>query len=143
MPVGRTQDAGWQIGVSRTDHPLERVWDALVTSPDLWLGPAAELPTELGQAWTASDGSGGELRGRRERERIRLTMHRGTGHGVPPDKPGHETTVQVTVVATGSRTRVRFHEERMLEPMSASPRGGTGRRRSTGSRARSTVDPGY
>lgn len=36
MPVGQTQDAGWQIGVSRTlDHPLERVWDALVTSPDL------------------------------------------------------------------------------------------------------------
>lgn len=44
MTVGKTRDAGWQIGASRTmDHPLARVWTALVESPDLWLGPGAYL----------------------------------------------------------------------------------------------------
>ncbi|MDN5929714.1 MAG: SRPBCC domain-containing protein, partial [Pseudonocardia sp.] len=63
MTIGKTRDAGWQVGASRTlGHPLDRVWTALVESPELWLGPGAALPLEAGQAWTAGDGACGELR---------------------------------------------------------------------------------
>lgn len=32
-PVGKTKDAGWEIGVSRTvPHPIEHVWEMLVTA---------------------------------------------------------------------------------------------------------------
>jgi uncharacterized protein YndB with AHSA1/START domain len=39
--IGRTKDAGWQIGVSRTvDHPIEQVWDFLTSAAGtaVWLG---------------------------------------------------------------------------------------------------------
>lgn len=108
MTVGKTRDAGWQIGASRTlDYPLDRVWSTLVESPDLWLGPGAVLPREVGQPWTASDGRSGQLRSRREHDRVRLTMRR-------PDDP-HETTVQVAVRPIGRRTTLRFHQERMRD----------------------------
>ena len=106
MTVGRTRDAGWQIGVSRTlDSPPDRVWTVLLEDPGLWLAPGARLPDEVGAAWVAQDGTQGELRGRRH-DRVRLTVRR----------PGaHETTVQVSVVPSGARTSVRFHEERMRD----------------------------
>jgi hypothetical protein len=42
MPVGRTKDAGWEIGVSRT-VPLElsQVW-ARLEDPAAWLGEAVD-----------------------------------------------------------------------------------------------------
>lgn len=47
MTTGRTQDAGWQIGVSRSlPHPVEQVWQTIVTRPGLWLGGGADLPGE-------------------------------------------------------------------------------------------------
>lgn len=108
MTVGRTKDAGWQIGVSRTlDQPLERVWSTVVDHPDLWLGPGARLPHEAGELWRAHDGTAGELRSRREHRRLRLTLQ-------PPGEA--ETTVQVTVTAAGDRTVLRFHQERMRGP---------------------------
>lgn len=116
MTVGKTRDAGWQVGVSRTlDHPLDRVWATLVEHPDLWLGPGTGpptepgtgLPTEPGESWTADDGTCGELRSRHHQDRVRLTLRR------PGDS--HDSTVQVTVRPAGSRTMVRFHQERMRD----------------------------
>lgn len=50
-PVGLTQDAGWEIGVSRTlPLPPSAVWD-FIASPEgvaLWLGEGVELPTATG-----------------------------------------------------------------------------------------------
>ena len=49
--TGRTKDAGWQVGVSRTlDHPVQRVWDMLTSpaSTDLWLGHGVPLAEEPG-----------------------------------------------------------------------------------------------
>ena len=109
MPVGKTRDAGWQIGVSRTlAHPLDRVWTVLVENPDLWLAPGVDpLPAKVGEPWTGSDGTCGELRSRRDHDRVRLTLRR-------PADP-HETTVQVTVSPAGAGTIVRFHQERMRD----------------------------
>ena len=42
MPVGKTKDAGWQIGVSRTvPLPLAAAW-ARVDDPVAWLGEAPD-----------------------------------------------------------------------------------------------------
>ncbi len=44
MPVGKTKDAGWEIGVSRTiPLPLEEAW-ARIEDPAAWLGePATDV----------------------------------------------------------------------------------------------------
>ena len=44
MPVGKTKDAGWEIGVSRTvPIPLDEAW-ARIEDPVAWLGePAADV----------------------------------------------------------------------------------------------------
>lgn len=107
--VGETKDAGWQIGVSKTiPYPLDEVW-ALMSSPEgiaLWLGPGAVL--EKGSAYETDDGITGEVRGYRERDRIRVTrLDRGADN---------ETAMQFTVVAVDDRTTLTFHEERLPGP---------------------------
>jgi uncharacterized protein YndB with AHSA1/START domain len=109
-PVGKTQDAGWEVGVSRTvNMPLEAVWELLV-SPEvqaLWLG-AGELPTEPGASYETEEGTVGEVRSFHPQNRIRLTWQ-------PPDW-SHESTVQVAVSATGPESTVlRFHQERLAD----------------------------
>ncbi|GAA0393821.1 SRPBCC domain-containing protein [Streptomyces luteireticuli] len=107
-PTGLTQDAGFQIGVSRTlPVPPAEVWRFL-TSPEglaLWLGGGADIGTERGSSYTTADGTTGEVRGFREGARLRLT-HRPSGAVA-------ETTVQVTVTPRGEGAMLRFHQERL------------------------------
>ena len=108
MPVGKTKDAGWQIGVSRTiERPVDEVWD-LLSSPEglaTWLGEGVTLNGPTGQRYETDDGTVGEVRSYRPNDRIRLTWQ--------PVDWDHETTVQVAVTANGDRTVLRFHQERM------------------------------
>lgn len=107
-PVGKTKDAGWEIGVSKTlPYPLDAVWHTLVGKPELWLGAGAEVPAEKGGRWQSSAGTVGELRSRRERDRIRLTWK--------PVDWNHDTTVQVAVALGPNGTLVRFHQERLAD----------------------------
>ncbi len=107
--VGRTKDAGWQIGVSRTvPHPVEQVWELLTSAAGiaLWLGSDVTIEREAGQGYETAEGTVGETRSHRSQDRIRLTWQ--------PADWDHETTVQVAVVADGpDRTMIRFHQERM------------------------------
>lgn len=110
MPTGLTEDAGWQIGVSRTVHATpQEAWD-LLTSPTglaTWLG-AGVVVGDPGDAWDADDGSHGQVRSRHPGERLRLTCQR--------SGDDHETTVQVVLVpAPGDRVSIRFHQERLLD----------------------------
>ncbi|MFD2683866.1 SRPBCC domain-containing protein [Streptomyces phyllanthi] len=103
MPTGLTKDAGWQIGVSRTlDHAPSAVWE-FISGPEglaLWLGPGARLTPERGAPYETAAGVGGEVRGYRPGDRIRVTY--GT------------TTVQVTLTAAAEgRTVLGLHQERM------------------------------
>lgn len=108
-PVGRTKDAGWQIGISRTvELPVEAVWDLLTAAEGtaLWLGDGVRLAPEPGTPYQTADGTVGETRSFRPYDRLRLTWQ-------PPDWD-HETTVQIAVRPAGSgRTMIRFHQERM------------------------------
>lgn len=109
--VGRTRDAGWQIGVSRTvAAPLEKVWD-LLASPEgtaVWLSDGTRVSARPDAPVLTTDGSTGETRGYHPFDRIRLTWQ-------PPDWD-HETTVQVALRSTGEgRTSIRFHQERLAD----------------------------
>lgn len=110
MPVGRTEGAGWEIGVSRTVAcPAAAVWELLTSEVGtaLWLGVGVRWPAEVGTSYALDDGTVGELRSFRPLDRIRLTWR--------PPGWDHESTVQVTVVAKGDRTRIGLHQERLAD----------------------------
>lgn len=109
MTVGKTRDAGWQIGVSRVlDHPLEVVWKTLASNPEVWLVAGARLPAEVGAPWHIGDREAGELRSLRHHDRVRLTLRSADGTS--------ETTVQAAVRSVSrGRTTVRFHQGRMRD----------------------------
>jgi uncharacterized protein YndB with AHSA1/START domain len=103
MAAGLTKDAGWEIGVSRTlPRSPPAVWE-FISGPrglELWLGTGARLTPERGAPYTTDSGVGGEVRGYRPGDRIRVTYG--------------GTTVQVAVsAAAGGRAVLRFHQERM------------------------------
>jgi uncharacterized protein YndB with AHSA1/START domain len=107
--VGRTRDAGWQIGVSKTiDRPVEDVW-TFITSPAgvaIWLGEGVTVSPERGEGYETATGVRGETRSFHELDRIRLTWQ-------PPDW-SHDTTLQLVVTSAGEgRTRLGVHQERL------------------------------
>jgi uncharacterized protein YndB with AHSA1/START domain len=109
--VGKTADAGWQIGVSKTvPYPLAEVWEFLSgrDGVEVWLGPGAELPRKAGETYETESGTAGEVRSFRELDRIRLTWR--------PKDWDHDSTVQVTVSSSGTKTTIRFHQEWLSGP---------------------------
>ena len=110
--VGRTKDAGFQIGVRRTlPHAPSTVWAALTTDAGLaaWLGEGASLDGELapGSALRTADGSEGEIRSVRAVDRIRARVRPPTRHAA--------TTVQIALVPTATGTAVVLHEEHLAD----------------------------
>jgi uncharacterized protein YndB with AHSA1/START domain len=108
--VGKTADVGWEIGVSRTvAHPGGDVWDFLVSREGvaIWLGPGVELPREKGEAYETANGTAGEIRSFVEGDRVRLTWR--------PRDWDHDSTVQVRLSASGAKTRLVFHQERLAD----------------------------
>lgn len=110
-PVGKTRDAGWQIGVSKTiDRPVEDVW-SFITSPEgiaIWLGEGVTVLSELGAGYETAAGVRGETRSYRELDRVRLTWQ--------PPGWRHETTLQLTVSPAGAgRARLGVHQERLAD----------------------------
>jgi uncharacterized protein YndB with AHSA1/START domain len=110
MPVGKTKDVGWEIGVSRTlAAPAARVWEVLTSAEGtgLWLGSGVTWPADAGSPYELTDGTAGEIRSFRPLDRIRLTWQ-------PPDWD-HESTVQVAIRERDGRTRITFHQERLAD----------------------------
>lgn len=109
-PTGLTRDAGWQIGVSRTFRvSVEDAWDVLVSTEGLalWLGAGVDTPLARGQRYQTHDGTTGEIRSVRPRDRVRLTWQ-------PEGRPD-DATVQVTVTPAASGCTVRFHTDRLYD----------------------------
>ncbi|TQF68756.1 SRPBCC domain-containing protein [Rhodococcus spelaei] len=104
--AGLSRDVGWEIGVSKTlPYQVEEVWQVVSGDPAVWLGEGTRLPDRAGASWTAGDGTRGEVRSRRDHDRIRLTWR--------PPAWTHDSTVQVAMRATPTGTTVRFHQERL------------------------------
>jgi uncharacterized protein YndB with AHSA1/START domain len=109
--VGRTRDAGWEIGVSKTiDRPVSQVWD-FITSPEgvaIWLGSGVTTLSELGAGYETAAGVRGETRSYRSLDRVRLTWR--------PAGWSHDTTLQLAVRAAGpGRAMLRVHQERLAD----------------------------
>jgi uncharacterized protein YndB with AHSA1/START domain len=107
--VGRTRDAGWQIGVSKTiDRPVETLWSFL-TSPEgtaIWLGDGVTVDPTPGTGYETAAGVRGETRSFHELDRVRLTWQ--------PREWTHDTTLQLVVRAAGEgRARLTVHQERL------------------------------
>lgn len=102
--VGRTADAGFQLGVQRTvGLPLQRTWDLLAAQPSLWLD--ADVVLEEGRTYESPQARG-EVRVVRPGERLRLTWQP-TGWSRP-------ATLQLTVSAPApGRTAVHVHLEKL------------------------------
>ncbi|WP_405058014.1 SRPBCC domain-containing protein [Kribbella sp. NBC_01505] len=106
MPTGQTKDAGWNIGVSKTlEYDVSDVWTFLLSPAGvaLWLGGGATLAD--GAPYETDDGTVGEVRSLHDNNRVRLTWQ--------PADWAHESTVQVAVSASGNKTVLRFHQERL------------------------------
>ncbi|SEE46816.1 Activator of Hsp90 ATPase homolog 1-like protein [Amycolatopsis lurida] len=104
--TAKTAGSGWQVGVSQTvPFTSTQVWDFLVgrEGVGIWLGPGAELGTELGAAYETANGTTGEIRGRSEGDKLRLTWR--------PKDWDHDSTLQITVNGTDQKTTLRFHQE--------------------------------
>jgi activator of HSP90 ATPase len=104
--VGRTAAAGWQIGVSKTvAYAVADVWEFLVSREgvEIWLGPCPELPRETGATYETVNGTAGQIRSFRERDRVRLTWR--------PKDWDHDSTLQIAVTGSESKTALRFHQE--------------------------------
>jgi uncharacterized protein YndB with AHSA1/START domain len=107
-PTGLTQDAGWEVGVSRTlPVELDVAWDFLVshTGLRLWLGEVS-APLAKGAEYATRDGTTGEVRCLRPRDRVRLTWK--------PEGREQPATIQVAVTPARHGTTVRFHTERLV-----------------------------
>ncbi|MEM9133972.1 MAG: SRPBCC domain-containing protein [Actinomycetota bacterium] len=109
-PVGKTRDAGWQIGVSRSIAvDLETVWHHLISPAGLavWLGPGLSTPLVKGERYETADGTTGEVRSLRPLDRVRLTWQ-------PVDR-ADDATVQVAVTPSKAGCSLRFHTERLYD----------------------------
>jgi uncharacterized protein YndB with AHSA1/START domain len=107
-PTGLTKDAGWQIGVSRTlAVPVDAAWRFLTSTEGarVWLGDGATIPSVRGEPIVTADGSEGELRSLRDKDRVRI-LWRPAGRAMA-------TVVQLVVVGDDTKTSIRFHQERL------------------------------
>lgn len=106
--VGQTADAGYQIGVQKTiPIPQDLAWELLVVGPGLevWLGETQPLDLCKGQEYVTSNGVSGEIRSVAAGQRLRLTWSH-------PDL-ARPSTLQVMFIASGEKTSVRFHQEKL------------------------------
>ena len=73
----------------------------------MWLGRGVEAPLEVGDRYETDDGTSGEVRSVRPRDRIRLTWQ-------PRDRPD-AATVQIALVSAASGSTFRFHTEHLYD----------------------------
>lgn len=108
-PVGLTQDVGWEVGASRTfPMSLQAAWDLMLSPAGvaIWLGEGVPLPLETGGTYETADGTAGEIRSVRPRDRVRLTWR-------PPDRE-QEATLQFALRETPTGCAIGFHAEHLV-----------------------------
>jgi uncharacterized protein YndB with AHSA1/START domain len=104
--VGRTADAGWQVGVRRTlPFSEERIWAVLLAPEGLqaWLGGPAEIAE--GTPYTLENGTSGRIGVYKPWSHIRLTWQ--------PEGWAQPSTLQVRVIPAKTGTTLSFHHEQL------------------------------
>ena len=106
--VGQTSEGGFQIGVQRTlPVSADIAWRLLTEGPGraVWLGMVENLEFQRGEQYRTPEGIWGEIRSVAAGQRVRLTWN--SPELLSP------STLQVYVAASGDKTSVRFHQERL------------------------------
>jgi hypothetical protein len=105
-PAGKTNDAGWEVGVRTTvEAPLDTVWSFLLGAGlPLWLGNTA-LSLEKGAPYETDDDIKGMVLSYTEGLRVRLSWQ--------PVEWNHDSTLQLTVKEAAAGTTIAFHQERL------------------------------
>ena len=109
--VGQTSAGGYQVGVQKTlPVPPETAWNLLTEEPGraIWLGEVDNLEFQRGERFQTGEGVWGEIRTVAVGQRVRLTWQN--------PELAQPSTLQVTIVPTGGRASVRFHQERLSGP---------------------------
>ena len=109
QPVGKTADAGYQIGVRRTvPASEERVWAVLVSpaGQHIWLGGVTEL--EEGARFSFRDGIRGQIRVHKPWSHLRLAWQ-------PPEWEA-PSYVQVRVIPARTGSTLSFHQDHLRGP---------------------------
>lgn len=106
--VGRTRDAGFEVGVRRT-LPIdpETAW-RLVTSHEgmgAWLGDGARVELAPGREYALADGSEGMVRVVERGSHLRVTW-------LPGGWP-RPSTIQLRVIPAASGTTIALHQEHL------------------------------
>ena len=106
--LGETESVGFEIGVQKT-LPLTpaQAWDLLTqpASRALWLGAVLRLRWEKGAAFATAEGTRGEIRSFAPGKHVRLTWQ--------PPHFSTLSTLQVTLIPSGTKTALRFHQENL------------------------------
>ncbi|WP_344428631.1 SRPBCC domain-containing protein [Amycolatopsis minnesotensis] len=90
-------------------HALGDAWDFLVgrDGVQIWLGPGTELPREGGVSYETANGTTGQVDRFTPGEAVRLTWR--------PKDWEHDSTVQLTVSASGQKTTVKFEQDSLAD----------------------------
>lgn len=104
--VGQTADAGFQVGVQRSvPATAARLWNLIVSRPDLWLGGGADVDFVRGARY-AVPGARGEIRVVKPGDRLRMTWQ--------PDGWASPATLQLALQTRPSgKTAITVHLERL------------------------------
>ena len=105
---GETESVGFEIGVQKT-LPLTpaQAWD-LLTQPAgraLWLGAVPCLHWQKHGAYKTAEGTRGEIRSFTPGRHLRLTWQ--------PLHFSTPSTLQVSLIPSGTKTSLRFHQEKL------------------------------
>jgi uncharacterized protein YndB with AHSA1/START domain len=106
--VGKTDDVGYQIGVSRTlPYSEEALWGLLLSSEGMatWLG--GPIAIEQGARYTLADGGTGEVRVYKPWSHLRLTWQPPGWH--------RPSLIQIRVIPTKTGTTLSFHQEHLQD----------------------------
>lgn len=107
-PVGKTQDAGWEIGTRQTFAiSQEEAWEILVSPEGLhcWFGHDPDLTLKKGASFKTSEGTTGYIVSFHEGEMIRLRWR--------PKEWDFDSTLQVRVLTTKGQATISFHHEKL------------------------------
>jgi uncharacterized protein YndB with AHSA1/START domain len=109
QPIGLTKAVGFEIGVSKA-IPIaqEKVWDFMFSEEGaaIWLGHTNWSEFEVNKTYQTTDGIEGVIRVFKPMSHIRLTWKH-------PEWEAF-STLQVRVMAARDKTRISFHQEKLI-----------------------------
>jgi len=109
-PVGKTKDAGYQVGARKTISAASAdAWECLTAGEglSLWLGDSDVDKLTEGTRFRLADGTSGEVRVCSD-SHLRMSWH--------PPGWARPSTIQLRVIPKDDRSVIAFHQEHLPGP---------------------------